>query len=739
MQLLVTANSEDLDNSPISGLKNDSHPGFQFDFLGQISPISNYYHVMVRIDVKSLLANVNIICRLIEAVKTHFTAEFLKSFTPSYDMLKYRDTYSPYFDSMQDECEQLLSRTQSLWSLATTRRKGTATTDKNYLTTFQSKLDSFLKEQFDTTNDKFRGLYTNNKTGNANDTIVSYSDLMSCITGPSAPTYADLLHNDSITFSPPVPQIPNSTSSRGKRQAFEVISAILGLGSSIYTLSQVESLATALHDTNSNLNVLFDQVDLNADRLANLSSKVDSLFVSLNSTLVDIDQTKAKIHFNTIYSLMSSTLTAYTFTCLSYEIGLSALQESRLSPSLVGNLELYSVFDRARNKALASNLEFFSSDANALIASPSSTILKNGEPYVVIHIALKSKVQTLQTYLFSSQPVIYHNVILQIKPQKRVLIVNPERNLYALMTREDLDSCTRFEDLYHCQRPLILRRDVKKSCLPRLILGILSDLHLYCDVELSKEEERIDYVGDSTYRVLSAKEPVTIDITCNNGVTSHPVISGVKEITVNASCLAVSKYNLFYGSQNFITEIKTTTAVPVTAKRFREMLQIPDLTTKRLLETLNHDYFKDPTNSIKLRDFQEKYKSINNPVEHTIVSHRSEIIIASVILVVILGIASFCIYKCCLARFRAFRVDMRNRRMQRRRLQDDREAERQANQQQLLAAHFENRFRQLQQFQQPLRRQAAIAQQPQPPERPPPPAAQGLLPQDPDIVVEDLD
>ena len=76
--------------------------------------------------------------------------------------------------------------------------------------------------------------------------------------------------------------------------------------------------------------------------------------------------------------------------------------------------------------------------------------------------------------------------------------------------------------------------------------------------------------------------------------------------------------------------------------------------------------------------------------------------------------------------------------MQRRRLRDDREAERQANQQQLLAAHFENRLRQIQQLQPPLRRPAAIAQQP-PPERPPPPAAQGLLPQNPDIIVEDLD
>ena len=220
-----------------------------------MSPISNYYHVMVKIDVKSLLANVNVICRLIEAVKAHFSAEFLKTYTPSFDIIQYKDSFSPYFTSMQDECEQLLSRTQSLWSLATTRRKGSAATDKNYLTIFQSKLDTFLKEQFDTTDDKFRKLYTNNKTGNANDTIVSYSDLMSCITGPSAPTYSDLLHNDSITFSPPVPQIPNSTSSRGKRQAFEVISAILGLGSSIYTLSQVESLATALHDTNSKFNL----------------------------------------------------------------------------------------------------------------------------------------------------------------------------------------------------------------------------------------------------------------------------------------------------------------------------------------------------------------------------------------------------------------------------------------------------------------------------------------------------
>lgn len=628
---------------------------FDFTYVGALSASSSYFHIQAELGLETTAQQIAIFCSLSKAVGDHFSEHFMSQHVVG-GHINYVDNYSKYVERLVAQCRDLESRFLGIWAMTSSTEE--QFTGRSYLKSFSAVLNDYLHTTFSETTNAFYNSFVKHKT-NLTAESHDYEDLIYAISGEHSFTYQHFLDKKDLDGSFTFPkltkrpgEIKNNIGKRSLGGVFKVVlsavSSLIGLGSGLYSLQEVERLGVEINGIKNEQNLLFERTRLTHAKISEIEGKLSDLFQVVNGTLYNIDNINTAVRFNLFFTEAEEFIMNLRSELVGHEISLTQLANHRISPSLISQTSIFQIFESAKQQALERNLLLFSQNPLSILQAPISSLSINGRVVVIIHLPLKTTSRHFDVFEFSSKPVLLNGMIFRIKQEKTILVANSDRSLYKLMKKEDLRACSKFpskelgSDVFHCNHPAIYKRNLNEACLPRLLLGKVHDLNKYCNVLVSNEVESVEQIRSNEFRVISANKSIPIDITCKVGDTEHFRIQGVEKVHIDSSCSGVTPQTVFLGSSNFILTSNRTVKVPVTAKHLLQVLNYEELDHDHLKDILSKNRLAHPTKEIDLTQFKELYEKERFAPHSFLYRHRSEIILAILLLLILLFITIYC-------------------------------------------------------------------------------------------------
>ena len=535
------------------------------------------------------------------------------------------------------------SRFTSVWALATSSHVKLDANGQDYITAYTQQLNKNFREKFKDEGQQFYHKFINNATVVGPHDYPKYADLIDSVTGPYAYTYQKWVNQTPHDF----PDIPHKAGGlrRDKRQigmaiafATSTITGLLGLGSNLYSMRQIETLTTQLLKQQDNQDILSHQIQLNDERLRVAEAKLSTVFDSLNNTLSALSSLNAITRFSSFYNGAMQYLQDIKLALLGMELGLNALMNKKLSPSMISLANLTSAFQIAKQRALEENLLLLNSqDPAYLLSADVSSVSVDGRPFIILHVPLKSQSRHFKVYELSNKPILYEGLIFRITLEENILVINSDHTLFRTMTRSELARCRKYDNTYHCNSPNIFKRDFSKHCLSRLFLQKLDKIHEYCPMTVNDDTESVEQIRPDLFRIISTK-PISADITCKDNTHKHYQISGVKTVSVPGYCNGLTPNHVFMSRHDYSILLNATVKVHISATELFDILDMssPDLEALRTLIKDQRSYH--PFQQVDLYTFRNLYQQHTGSISATAYTYKAEILI-SCLLALIIGMA----------------------------------------------------------------------------------------------------
>lgn len=158
---------------------------------------------------------------------------------------------------------------------------------------------------------------------------------------------------------------------------------------------------------------------------------------------------------------------------------------------------------------------------------------------IVVAIPVFAFDQEFSLYKYLGGPIpLEDGISMKIAGQTSFLVINKPNTLHAELTAEQVQMCTRINNLFLCPHARILSKDNKPSCLYLLFKGRVSDAKVSC-------EHRFHIAGvlefsqvTETDFVATAASPQTITRHCGQNVTGYTfqIPKGITYLKLQPGC-----------------------------------------------------------------------------------------------------------------------------------------------------------------------------------------------------------
>ena len=324
---------------------------------------------------------------------------------------------------------------------------------------------------------------------------------------------------------------------RRRRQAAAATTAgVAGLaafGLGWYTNKQLTKITRAA-DMGTAVNVVATQAGENAVRISELYKLITTFsktFVELAKQTTDMTAKQARIVLETYWKQGSM---VFQGELRDYVDGLYALMDHRLLPAIVNPDQLQGSYDALMTKARKAGLQPLSTHPGIIFQSPVTAVRDGDKLLAIVHVPMYSD-GLMNLYRYLPAPFFLDSEIaLRVNSATDFIALNDMGTLAKVFTSLDLQQCTVLEDIYHCPRENVLRKDLENICLYNLFHQKADLIESTCDVFLDTVANHAIQINGNDFRVFAA-EPTPITFTCK-GDTKHDVVDKVYLLKLNQTC-----------------------------------------------------------------------------------------------------------------------------------------------------------------------------------------------------------
>lgn len=360
---------------------------------------------------------------------------------------------------------------------------------------------------------------------------------------------------------------------RAKRQILEMFSglgSIVSMGLSLYTLSEVHSLANVVEHEQEDIQVLKHSVEEVALVTNRLSTEVDAM----NGTLFKMQKALGSYAFET-YRIEQYLRIEHMVGTAKGEVdqmrfALTDLYQGKLNPYLLNWPAIENSFLQLSQKAGRKNLNPLFSEWGWILNSPFSFYLNTTdgkkELNILVHVPFYSD-NLLEFYKHMNIPLVPKDFkegapSFVLSDRHEFLAVDIKSKMGKQLTRAEYDDCQRFqlktESVFICEEADLLVSDVGDTCLGALYYGIFDFEHLekFCDMGLAYPKSVFHALTrEKILAYTPRKEKVRWQ--CNDPKNDKvEEIIGVRMFNVPFGCKLVSAAYVFVAGSEVKTSVK---------------------------------------------------------------------------------------------------------------------------------------------------------------------------------------
>lgn len=258
------------------------------------------------------------------------------------------------------------------------------------------------------------------------------------------------------------------------------------------------------------------------------------------------------LHDSELQIIMALTEMRRTMVCLQH--GLERLLTKRLPTCFLDPDQMKKSMINLQKKATIENMEVLSERAMAMLEYEISILLIKGTIHIFTHVPLWNTKQQLELLSFSNAPVeITDDLSLRIVSQEKYLAIGKD-GIHNTMTKLEFSKLQEFGTRFFSTSTLILKRNINTTCLGAVFSQNLKAVKEECEVIIEKQPESLTAIAKNKY-VLHARQPQTIEITCNSK-TQHKAVDKIEHLQLDQGCKISTRNHILFAGQTVIQEEK---------------------------------------------------------------------------------------------------------------------------------------------------------------------------------------
>lgn len=372
----------------------------------------------------------------------------------------------------------------------------------------------------------------------------------------------------------------------------------IGTFVSIYNVFQIKSLRHSLEEEEAVSKQIIHSVSAMNNNI-NLNGKnIDHLMHSTKRILDSVDIIKSDVIVNEVFDQIFAKISLHNLNVHRFEVCLNGIQSGRLSLDLINVNHLIKNFNILKDKTNMAGRRLTSSDPRSVFKADISYIPENEGLSLFIHL---ESVETTFHELFEYVPFPFQvkNSWLQVKTEKRFLVVTSNFGMGAELSAGEMKNCAKREGFVMCEEIKYLQR-TELLCLGAVFKNL--HLHSVCDFHL------LPSPGQDAFKISEAKHLIFSPfhdrafIKCLGNSHYEPLLEGnATEVHLKSSCEMRSK-QLFVPAHHG-TEVTTEASNILELPSFFEPSYVPptELIDLVLPELKRERGFK----SVDLKDLQQ--------------------------------------------------------------------------------------------------------------------------------------
>ena len=348
--------------------------------------------------------------------------------------------------------------------------------------------------------------------------------------------------------------LANSITYQEKRQPRQLLVAGLAavsgllLGGSLFNLPEITNLRATMTSNSRNIELISHNLGEVADAL----SASDKILHRVNDNIHQLENIAHEQDVKRNLLLLRYNLNRLSqnqrYRFATFSNGLSSLLEGHLTSNLVSLVDAEDSMSLLKKRAEQRGL-------NLVFPHPldfyrcETTLLRTNTPGILavfIHVPLY-RAPLYHLYKYVPLPILIstHNKTATPLPNHDYLIVNPQRNLYQVLTAAQFATCEHSyqHEVTFCKNSQPFRKDFEANCLASLFLNHRQGIIKTCKFRVSPADSEIILAEDDSSFLIYSPKRISIRVSCNDR-DSNIAIQGYHHLRVNASC-SISSPNYF--------------------------------------------------------------------------------------------------------------------------------------------------------------------------------------------------
>lgn len=330
---------------------------------------------------------------------------------------------------------------------------------------------------------------------------------------------------------------PSPTHVIQKRQ-LGIILAGVGVGLSLYTLYEVESLKGEIFDIKTNQNVMHHEIAGNRHAINSNRELISKIVDRLDHEGDWMHSVSHRLAVDELQFLLKM----YADTLAVWLGGLEdILLRQSFSPKMFTTGAVSDSVRALQMKAAKNGFELSFSDLNDLARAPLSYVVVKNCIFVFIHIPVVTKTR-LNLYALIDAPMrSQHGKTVRVQTDNKFLAINDNNDEFIEMNAAEMTSCVKYAGIYVCPIGRI-SKNARAGCLSALFLSD-KEAHSVCNFLVTKESMESVTQVSPTEAIVTAPtgiSDVTVFLNCHDGLlsrTSSLTVHEARRIKVPANCL----------------------------------------------------------------------------------------------------------------------------------------------------------------------------------------------------------
>ena len=388
------------------------------------------------------------------------------------------------------------------------------------------------------------------------------------------------------------------------------VTSLASFGVSLFTNRQLTSITDSIHKNEAATSLVALQADENTLHLATLQHQMEVFNASLFAMAARSDRNTQALRQAT-RALMAqhahNAIMTFRMEFQAYLTGLSSLMDHRLEPALISPDRLDAAYQDLIRKARTHHLSAISEDAGIIFQSTTSVVRRGEKLIAIVHVPfLGGEVMNLYRYL-PAPVVLQPGFVANIQTDSTFIALDSSGAVAKQLTAQQLATCSRIHNVFHCPRQNVLSKDLGQLCLFNLFHQRLDKIESTCSVTISEPMDHIIQLSGSTFRVMVPK-PTQLIMDCVTG-PRHKVVEGVILVNLTDECPTASTPAYQFRRSTQIAQ-------------WRDVVQLPEISqtmgwfgdiTPLLNTTTAHSILKDlqtiSSRSVPIKAFKDKLVS----------------------------------------------------------------------------------------------------------------------------------